>query len=142
MSLLVESLPGRRYSDGLHQALEAKENVRIERETQTLATITIQNYFRLYDKLAGMTGTAETESEELGSIYSLGVTVIPTHRPVSREDRDDLVYKTKREKYNAVIDEIVECHNNLQPVLVGTVTVEVSELLSRMLKRKIFRTMY
>ena len=135
-------LPGRRYSDGLHQALEAKENVRIERETQTLATITIQNYFRLYDKLAGMTGTAETESEELGSIYSLGVTVIPTHRPVSREDRDDLVYKTKREKYNAVIDEIAECHNNLQPVLVGTVTVEVSELLSRMLKRKIFRTMY
>ncbi len=129
-------LPGRRYSDGLHQALEAKENVRIERETQTLATITIQNYFRLYDKLAGMTGTAETESEELGSIYSLGVTVIPTHRPVSREDRDDLVYKTKREKYNAVIDEIAECHNNLQPVLVGTVTVEVSELLSRMLKRK------
>ena len=129
-------LPGRRYSDGLHQALEAKENVRIERETQTLATITIQNYFRLYDKLAGMTGTAETESEELGSIYSLGVTVIPTHRPVSRDDRDDLVYKTKREKYNAVIDEISECHNNLQPVLVGTVTVEVSELLSRMLKRK------
>ena len=129
-------LPGRRYSDGLHQALEAKENVRIERETQTLATITIQNYFRLYDKLAGMTGTAETESEELGSIYSLGVTVIPTHRSVSRDDRDDLVYKTKREKYNAVIDEISECHNNLQPVLVGTVTVEVSELLSRMLKRK------
>tara|TARA_Y100001970_G_scaffold120103_1_gene148914 strand:- start:3605 stop:6649 length:3045 start_codon:yes stop_codon:yes gene_type:complete len=129
-------LPGRRYSDGLHQALEAKENVRIERETQTLATITIQNYFRLYDKLAGMTGTAETESEELGSIYSLGVTVIPTHRSVSREDRDDLVYKTKREKYNAVIEEILECHNNLQPVLVGTVTVEVSELLSRMLKRK------
>ena len=129
-------LPGRRYSDGLHQALEAKENVRIERETQTLATITIQNYFRLYDKLAGMTGTAETESEELGSIYSLGVTVIPTHRSVSRDDRDDLVYKTKREKYNSVIDEISECHHNLQPVLVGTVTVEVSELLSRMLKRK------
>ncbi len=129
-------LPGRRYSDGLHQALEAKENVRIERETQTLATITVQNYFRLYDKLAGMTGTAETEAEELGSIYGLDVTVIPTHRAISRDDRDDLVYKTKREKYNAVIDEIVNCHNNGQPILVGTISVEVSELLSRMLKRK------
>ena len=129
-------LPGRRYSDGLHQALEAKENVRIERETQTLATITVQNYFRLYNKLAGMTGTAETESEELGSIYGLDVTVIPTHRPISRDDRDDLVYKTKREKYNAAIDEISECHAKGQPVLVGTISVEVSELLSRMLKRK------
>tara|TARA_Y100001934_G_scaffold281567_1_gene391713 strand:+ start:2077 stop:5121 length:3045 start_codon:yes stop_codon:yes gene_type:complete len=129
-------LPGRRYSDGLHQALEAKENVRIERETQTLATITIQNYFRLYDKLSGMTGTAETEAEELGSIYGLDVTVIPTHRRISRDDRDDLVYKTKREKYNAAIDEITECHHNGQPVLVGTISVEVSELLSRMLKRK------
>ena len=96
-------LPGRRYSDGLHQALEAKENVRIERETQTLATITIQNYFRLYDKLSGMTGTAETEAEELGSIYGLDVTVIPTHRPISRDDKDDLVYKTKREKYLSLI---------------------------------------
>ncbi|MAL65335.1 MAG: hypothetical protein CMF94_04450 [Candidatus Marinimicrobia bacterium] len=129
-------LPGRRYSDGLHQALEAKENVRIERETQTLATITVQNYFRLYDKLAGMTGTAETEAEELGSIYGLDVTVIPTHRPISRDDRDDLVYKTKREKYNAVIDEISDCHGKGQPILVGTISVEVSELLSRMLKRK------
>ena len=129
-------LPGRRYSDGLHQALEAKENVRIEKETQTLATITIQNYFRLYDKLAGMTGTAETEAEELGSIYALDVTVIPTHKPVSREDREDLVYKTKREKYNAVIDEIIECHKKGQPVLVGTISVEISELLARMLKRK------
>ena len=129
-------LPGRRYSDGLHQALEAKENVKIERETQTLATITVQNYFRLYDKLAGMTGTAETEAEELGSIYGLDVTVIPTHRPISRDDRDDLVYKTKREKYNAVIDEISDCHIKGQPVLVGTISVEVSELLSRMLKRK------
>ena len=129
-------LPGRRYSDGLHQALEAKENVRIERETQTLATITVQNYFRLYDKLAGMTGTAETEAEELGAIYGLDVTVIPTHRPISRDDRDDLVYKTKREKYNAVIDEIANCHHKGQPVLVGTISVEVSELLSRMLKRK------
>ena len=129
-------LPGRRYSDGLHQALEAKENVRIERETQTLATITIQNYFRLYDKLAGMTGTAETEAEELGSIYALDVTVIPTHTTISREDREDLVYKTKREKYNAVIDEIIECHKKGQPVLVGTISVEISELLARMLKRK------
>jgi len=129
-------LPGRRYSDGLHQALEAKENVRIEKETQTLATITIQNYFRLYDKLAGMTGTAETEAEELGSIYALDVTVIPTHRSISREDREDLVYKTKREKYNAVIDEIIECHKKGQPVLVGTISVEISELLARMLKRK------
>tara|TARA_Y100000590_G_scaffold116385_1_gene132857 strand:+ start:1 stop:2067 length:2067 start_codon:yes stop_codon:yes gene_type:complete len=129
-------LPGRRYSDGLHQALEAKENVRIERETQTLATITIQNYFRLYDKLAGMTGTAETEAEELGAIYGLDVTVMPTHRPLVRDDRDDLVYKTKREKYNAAIEEISECYQKGQPVLVGTISVEVSELLSRMLKRK------
>ena len=129
-------LPGRRYSDGLHQALEAKENVRIERETQTLATITIQNYFRLYDKLSGMTGTAETEAEELGSIYGLDVTVVPTHRDIIRDDREDLVYKTKREKYNAAIDEISECHHNGQPVLVGTISVEISELLSRMLKRK------
>ncbi len=129
-------LPGRRYSDGLHQALEAKENVRIERETQTLATITIQNYFRLYDKLAGMTGTAETEAEELGSIYGLDVTVIPTHSAIVRDDRDDLVYKTKREKYNAAIDEISDCYQKGQPVLVGTISVEVSELLSRMLKRK------
>ena len=129
-------LPGRRYSDGLHQALESKENVAIERETQTLATVTIQNYFRLYDKLSGMTGTAETESEELGSIYKLDVTVIPTHQSIIRDDRDDFVYKTKREKYNAVIEEITNCHKNGQPVLVGTVSVEVSELLSRMLKRK------
>ena len=128
-------LPGRRYSDGLHQALEAKENVRIERETQTLATITIQNYFRLYDKLAGMTGTAETEAEELGSIYGLDVTVVPTHRDIIRDDREDLVYKSKREKYNAAIDEISECHHRGQPVLVGTISVEISELLARMLKR-------
>lgn len=129
-------LAGRRYSDGLHQALEAKENVTIERETQTLATITIQNYFRLYSKLAGMTGTAETEAEELGNTYDLDVTVIPTHEQVVRIDHNDLVYKTKREKYNAVIDEIAECHQRGQPTLVGTITVEVSELLSRMLKRR------
>ncbi|SVA53010.1 uncharacterized protein METZ01_LOCUS105864, partial [marine metagenome] len=129
-------LPGRQYSDGLHQAIEAKENVAIQRETQTLATITIQNYFRLYDKLSGMTGTAETEAEELGSIYNLDVTVIPTNQQVIRDDRDDFVYKTTREKYNAVIEEIINCHKSGQPILVGTVSVEASELLSRMLKRK------
>ncbi len=129
-------LPGRRYSEGLHQALEAKENVTIERETQTLATITIQNYFRLYDRLSGMTGTAETEAEELGSIYNLDVTVIPTNVDIVRVDHQDLIYKTKREKYNAVIDEIAECHKRGQPTLVGTITVDVSELLSRMLKRR------
>jgi len=129
-------LAGRRYSEGLHQALEAKENVTIERETQTIATITIQNYFRLYNKLAGMTGTAETEAEEFGSIYNLDVTVIPTHRPVIRDDRNDLVYKTKREKYNAVIEELISNYQKKQPVLVGTISVEISELLSRMLKRK------
>tara|TARA_B100000315_G_scaffold195807_1_gene186764 strand:- start:399 stop:3413 length:3015 start_codon:yes stop_codon:yes gene_type:complete len=129
-------LPGRRYSEGLHQALEAKENVRIERETQTLATITIQNYFRLYNKLSGMTGTAETESEELHSIYGLDVMVIPTHKPCIREDNNDLIYKTKREKYNAVLDEIADCHQRGQPALVGTITVEVSETISRMLKRR------
>ncbi|MDP6339326.1 MAG: preprotein translocase subunit SecA [Candidatus Marinimicrobia bacterium] len=129
-------LAGRRYSDGLHQALEAKENVTVERETQTLATITIQNYFRMYDKLAGMTGTAQTEAEEFGSIYNLDVVVIPTHRPVVRDDREDLIYKTTREKYNAVIDEIASCHHKGQPTLVGTISVEASELLSRMLKRR------
>jgi len=129
-------LAGRRYSDGLHQALEAKENVTIERETQTLATITIQNYFRMYDNLAGMTGTAETEAEELGSIYDLDVVVIPTHREIIRDDRDDLIYKTKREKYSAVIDEIADCFKRGQPTLVGTVAVDSSELLSRMLKQR------
>lgn len=129
-------LPGRRYSDGLHQALEAKENVTIERETQTLATITIQNYFRLYAKLSGMTGTAETEEEELGSIYNLDVIVIPTNVSVVRNDNNDLIYKTKREKYKAVIDEISRSYHEGQPVLVGTISVEVSELISRMLKRQ------
>ena len=128
-------LAGRRYSDGLHQALETKENVTVERETQTLATITIQNYFRMYDKLAGMTGTAATEAEEFGAIYNLDVLSIPTHRPVIRDDRDDLIFKTTREKYNAVVEEISRCHQTGQPTLVGTISVEVSELLSRMLKR-------
>jgi preprotein translocase subunit SecA len=129
-------MPGRRWSDGLHQAVEAKEGVQIDRETQTLATITIQNYFRLYQKLAGMTGTAETEAAEFHDIYKLDVNVIPTNRPVARRDDNDRIYKTRREKYNAVINEIKEHHANQQPVLVGTVSVEASELLSRMLKRE------
>src|SRR5947208_3550401 len=128
-------MPGRRWSDGLHQAVEAKEGVQIDRETQTLATITIQNYFRLYQKLAGMTGTAETEAAEFHDIYKLDVNVIPTNRPVRRTDHNDRIYKTRREKYNAVIKEIREAHAKSQPVLVGTVSVEASELLSRMLKR-------
>ncbi len=127
-------LEGRRYSDGLHQAIEAKEHVKVEAATQTFATITLQNYFRMYHKLAGMTGTAETEASEFWSIYKLDVVVIPTNRPVIRDDRQDLVYKTKREKYNAVIDEIVKLVGEGRPVLVGTTSVEISELLSRMLK--------
>ncbi len=129
-------LEGRRYSDGLHQAIEAKENVKVEEATQTYATITLQNYFRMYHKLAGMTGTAETEAGEFWNIYKLDVVVIPTNRPVVRDDREDLVYKTKREKYNAVIDEIVNLNKQGRPVLVGTTSVEISELLSRMLKMK------
>ncbi len=127
---------GRRYSDGLHQAIEAKENVKIERESQTLATITLQNYFRMYDKLAGMTGTAETEAGEFWEIYKLDVVVIPTNEAIRRIDYNDLIYRTKREKYNAVIDEIERNHHKGRPVLVGTITVEVSETLSRMLKRR------
>src|SRR5207247_173688 len=123
-------MPGRRYSEGLHQAIEAKEGVRVEGETQTLATITLQNFFRMYEKLAGMTGTAETESREFWEIYKLDVSVIPSHRPVLRNDYDDVVYRTKREKYNALIDEIANCHERGQPSLVGTISVEVSELLS------------
>jgi len=129
-------MPGRRFSDGLHQALEAKEGVKIEGETQTLATITLQNYFRMYEKLAGMTGTAETEAEELHKIYKLDVQVIPTNEAVRRMDMDDLVYRTKREKYNAIIDEIARLHEKKLPVLVGTISVEVSETLSRLLKRR------
>ncbi len=128
-------MTGRRWSDGLHQAVEAKEGVEIERETQTYATITIQNYFRLYTKLAGMTGTAETEAGEFHDIYKLGVLVIPTNRPVARKDKHDTVYKTKREKFNAVLKEIKEVHGAGRPILVGTVSVDVSEQLSRMLKR-------
>ena len=127
-------MEGRRYSDGLHQAIEAKENVKVEAATQTFATITLQNYFRMYHKLAGMTGTAETEAGEFWDIYKLDVVVIPTNRPVIRIDANDFVFKTKREKYNAVIDEIVRLVDLGRPVLVGTTSVEVSELLSRMLK--------
>jgi preprotein translocase subunit SecA len=128
-------MPGRRYSDGLHQALEAKEGVQIERETQTLATITLQNYFRLYKKLAGMTGTAETEASEFYEIYKLDVQVIPTHLPVCRTDHDDVIFRTKREKFNAVIEEIQEMYAQRRPVLVGTTSVESSETVSRLLRR-------
>lgn len=129
-------MEGRRYSDGLHQAIEAKEKVKVEAATQTFATITLQNYFRMYHKLAGMTGTAETEAGELWDIYKLEVVVIPTNRPIVRKDHEDLVYKTKREKYNAVIQEIENLNKAGRPVLVGTTSVEISELLSRMLKMK------
>ena len=129
-------MPGRRWSDGLHQAVEAKEGVEIERETQTLATITIQNYFRLYQKLAGMTGTAETEATEFLDIYKLGVLTIPTNKPNIRKDAHDSVYKTRREKFNAVVKEIKDLHVQGRPILVGTVSVETSEMLSRMLKRE------
>jgi preprotein translocase subunit SecA len=129
-------LDGRRYSDGLHQAIEAKENVKVEAATQTFATVTLQNYFRMYHKLCGMTGTAITEANEFWEIYKLDVVEIPTNKPVIRKDLEDLVYKTKREKYNATIDHIVELSNAGRPVLVGTTSVEVSELLGRMLKMK------
>ena len=127
---------GRRYSDGLHQAIEAKEGVRIERESQTLATITFQNYFRMYKKLAGMTGTAKTEEEEFRNIYGMDVVEIPTHKPMIREDYPDVVYKTQEAKFRAVIEEIAECHAKGQPVLVGTVSIETSEKLSAMLKKR------
>ena len=128
--------PGRRFSNGLHQALEAKERVKVERDTQTVATVTLQNYFRLYDRLAGMTGTAETEASEFLEIYGLDVVVIPTNEPIRRVDGNDWIYRTKREKYTAVVNEVAALHEQNLPVLVGTVTVETSELLSRMLTRK------
>lgn len=128
-------MSGRRYSDGLHQALEAKENVSVEAATQTYATITLQNFFRMYHKLSGMTGTAATEEGEFSEIYDLDVVIIPTNEPVIRDDKEDLVFRTKREKYNATIDQIREYHENDQPVLVGTTSVDVSETISRMLKR-------
>jgi preprotein translocase subunit SecA len=128
-------MPGRRWSDGLHQAVEAKEGVKIERENQTLATITFQNYFRMYKKLSGMTGTADTEASEFGEIYKLDVTVIPTNRDMIRDDRGDLVYRTAQEKWNAVVEEIREAQQKGQPVLVGTVSIEKSEMLSKLLNR-------
>ena len=131
-------MDGRRYSDGLHQAIEAKENVKIEAATQTFATITLQNYFRMYNKLSGMTGTAVTEAGEFWEIYKLDVMEIPTNKPIQRVDKEDFIYKTKREKYNAVIDEVTNLSRNGRPVLIGTTSVEISELLGRMLKiRKI-----
>lgn len=129
-------MDGRRYSDGLHQAIETKENVKVEAATQTYATVTLQNYFRMYNKLSGMTGTAETEAGEFWEIYKLDVVVIPTNRPIARKDEQDLVYKTAREKYNAVIDEVEKLRNAGRPILVGTTSVEISELLSRMLKMR------
>jgi preprotein translocase subunit SecA len=128
-------MQGRRWSDGLHQAVEAKEGVKIERENQTLATITFQNYFRMYKKLGGMTGTADTEASEFAQIYNLDVTVIPTNRPMVRDDRADLVYRSAREKWNAVVEEIRDCQQRGQPVLVGTVSIEKSEMLSKLLNR-------
>jgi preprotein translocase subunit SecA len=129
-------MPGRRWSDGLHQAIEAKEGVKIASENQTLATITFQNYFRMYNKLAGMTGTADTEAEEFGKIYNLDVLVIPTNKPMKRADNPDIIYKTISAKYNAAVDEIEDCHKRGQPVLVGTISIEGSETLSSMLKKK------
>ncbi|MGC9518993.1 MAG: preprotein translocase subunit SecA [Desulfuromonadaceae bacterium] len=129
-------MPGRRWSDGLHQAVEAKEGVKVEKENQTLATITFQNYFRMYDKLAGMTGTADTEAQEFAEIYKLDVVVIPTNRPNQRKDFADVIYKTEDEKFNAVIEDIVECHQRRQPVLVGTISIENSERLSERLKKR------
>jgi preprotein translocase subunit SecA len=127
------AMPGRRLGDGLHQAIEQKEGVPIQMESQTLASCTFQNYFRMYEKLAGMTGTALTEAGEFMEIYKLDVIEIPTNQSIVRKDHEDLIYKTKREKYNAVNEEISECHKKGQPILVGTISVEISELLSRML---------
>src|SRR5207237_985783 len=125
-------MPGRRWSDGLHQAVEAKENVKIERENQTLATISFQNYFRMYNKLAGMTGTAETEAAEFSKIYNLDIVVIPTNRPMRRIENADIVYRTEKEKFYAVSDEIEKMNETGQPVLVGTTSIEKSERLSEL----------
>ena len=128
-------MPGRRWSDGLHQAVEAKEGLRIQQENQTLATITFQNYFRMYKKLSGMTGTAETEAEEFVKIYKLDVMVIPTNRPMRRIENPDMIYRTEREKFDAVVKEIKQCHEKGQPVLVGTISIDRSEKLSSLLKK-------
>ena len=133
-------LAGRRYNEGMHQAIEAKEGVEIQHENQTLATITLQNYFRMYDKLGGMTGTAMTEAAEFNQIYELGVVPIPTNRPMVRKDQADLVYRTEEAKFAAVVDDIVERHREGQPVLVGTTSVEKSEYLSQQLRKRGVRT--
>ena len=135
-------MDGRRYSDGLHQAIEAKENCKIEASTQTLASITLQNFFRMYNKLSGMTGTASTESGEFWDIYKLDVIEVPTNKPILREDKNDLVYKTNKEKYNAIVDEIIDLNKKNRPVLVGTTSVEISELISRVLKDQILDTTF
>ena len=129
-------MPGRRWSDGLHQAIESKEGVKIAEENQTLATITFQNYFRMYKKLAGMTGTADTEAAEFQKIYKLEVMVIPTNKPMIRNDFADVIYRTQREKYKAVVEEVKDCYQRGQPVLVGTISIENSEKLSQMLKQE------
>ncbi len=129
-------MPGRRYSEGLHQALEAKEGVAIQDETRTVASITFQNFFRMYNKLSGMTGTAATEEKEFQDIYGMDVVIAPTNMPMIREDYPDLIYKTEKAKFNAVIEEIIEYNGTGQPLLVGTISVEKSEMLSRMLKRR------
>ena len=129
-------MSGRRWSDGLHQAVEAKEKVKIQSENQTLATVTLQNYFRMYDKLAGMTGTAETEAEEFEKIYGLDVSVVDTNQPMVRADHADVVYKTEKEKFRAAIEEIADCNERGQPVLVGTVSIENSERLSKLLQKR------
>src|SRR5262249_13559967 len=129
-------LHGRRYNEGMHQAIEAKESVEIKQENQTLATITLQNYFRLYAKLSGMTGTAQTEAGEFNKVYNVGVVPIPTHRPMIRDDRSDIIYKTERAKFTAVGQDIVERHTLGQPILVGTVSVETSEILSKLLRKQ------
>ena len=135
-------MPGRRYSDGLHQAIEAKEHVNVRRESRTLATVTFQNFFNKYTKKAGMTGTAQTEEKEFRNIYAMDVIVIPTNKPMIRKDLEDAVYKTKKEKYKAVVDEVERAHEKGQPVLVGTIAIETSELLSKMLTKKGFPIKY
>lgn len=135
-------MKGRRFSDGLHQAIEAKEAVEIQNESMTMATITFQNYFRMYEKLAGMTGTAKTEEEEFRNIYNMRVIVIPTNKPIIRDDRPDLIYASMEGKFRAVVEDIAERHKKGQPILVGTVAIETSELISGLLQKKAFAIMY
>ena len=136
------TMPGRRFSEGLHQAIEAKEGVKIQNESKTMASITFQNYFRMYNKLAGMTGTAKTEEEEFRNIYNMTVTQIPTNKPVQRDDKSDLIYISQKGKFDAVVEDVVEKHKQGQPVLLGTVAVETSEYISNLLKSVVLDTMY